>query len=196
MLKLGIFIVLLFWTLVLVFAQLHPVLEQVQQQVAQEETRERLQATLTRVATNAEMIQSALDETLPRIPGASRIRIGVIRLRTDGGLQFDALFGAALPNHDVGPLSNDRPHSVWFNFLPDLVKGQCVMIHTRDCPPEYRARLELPVAAFMRCPVTDGEHLLGAVSVSWDDENDVPTDLATVETTMRALAVEVGKRLP
>ena len=155
-----------------------------------------LQAEVQQYARAGRLIDQALTNLLQHSAGAARIRLGVIHNGVSGLtgvslLRYDIINAVALPGRTPGALTVNDPLTVWSDFLPSLLAGNCQLQMAADVRNyALKARLEaLGADSLLACPVIDLEgKLLGAMLTNWDLADKPPSGeqlQAVIETDQR-----------
>lgn len=162
--------------------------------------RDQRQQRLTRSLTADVAINRLLDDTLPRIPGASRIRVGLISNSLGATLRFDVTHGVAAAGFSLGELQHNVPLAQWANYIEAFLKNRCVFdrVSNPALSAQTRTRLEaMHTAAFLGCPIINSQNeMVGAVFINWDSEAAIPADIAPSVAILHQLVSGIARWLP
>jgi transcriptional regulator with GAF, ATPase, and Fis domain len=192
------FFVFAFIVFLLGFSKIEPHLLLIQDRANTVVAQQRMQRNLDYANERNVIINDTLAKALPQMPSVARIRVGFIHLHHDESLRFDITHAVANPGHDAGPIRSDMPIAAWGDYLDSLLNNQCKFIKVKDLSDiATRNRLSLIIDSFVACPIMVDNRLVGALFVSWDKKEDVPSaqDLLNIVNVTKNAANKIGEAI-
>lgn len=184
----------------LIFSALRPWLEQQQIIAATVLRMTAQQLALENYATNLTYMNKNILDLLKVIPSAARIRVAFVRppavvdsLPTS--LRFDVTHAISSPGHAPSELSLDHSVIEWSDFFNSFMNKRCVHLRTKEITNSATVlRLNtLHVVEFIGCPIwNDRAQMLGALFVSWEKGDIIPTDMAATINLVKITADQIG----
>jgi hypothetical protein len=182
-----------FFVLAVSFAKMKPYYSAFQNKIDKNKIDNQLQRYLDIANIQNNSVNVTIHDALRKIPHAARIRVALIHLR-EGTLRYDITNAIASPDHVAGALIEDHPVSEWQDWLADLLKGNCIVVNSAAITDlNFRQRVTPLSNEFLVCPILSKDRLIGAVSVSADDEQ--PIDMDEARPIMQNVAENISKIL-
>lgn len=165
-----------------------------------DEYSEKMKRELLLVQISERAIDDTIQRLLKSVPNAARVRVDIIHNGTTGitgvnFLKYDVVAATAAPGRQKGELPINQPLGEWNDYLSDLIARKCVFRNTSASTNiTVSDRIAaMGIKAVYICPIYDRTGLmLGALFLSWDLNDPLPSDLGPVDTLVKNAANEVA----